>query len=58
MAEINEQDALQLAVEYFRGKNYPPEDIDRVLTILERVDIEGLIIYVYNQGARDSEAEK
>ena len=58
MPEIREPDALRIAREFYNGKKYSPEDIRRVLAILQRVAVLELIIYAYNAGVSDAEAEK
>jgi len=46
--EINEQDAIRLAVEYYE-KRFPFKDAVRIVAILSKIDIAGLIIYAFNQ---------
>lgn len=57
MPELTEQDANNLAIEYYR-KKYGALGVAKLLLILAKVDISGLIIFAFNRGVKGSEAER
>jgi len=57
MPELTEQDALQIAWDYYKRK-FPPKDVSHIIATLVNVDIVGLITYAFNAGVRDAEGGK
>ena len=56
MPEITETDAVRIASEYY-GRRFSEEDTLRLLCILIKVDVFGLIAYVYNSAVNDTLAD-
>ena len=54
MPEINEDDALILTREYYE-KQFGFNSAVKIVTILAKVDIAGLLQYVYRQAVIDKE---
>lgn len=56
MPEINDEGAIKLALEYYC--KFTSLNAEKVVDILGRLDITGLLIYIYDQAVRDTEAEE
>ena len=60
MAELDHDDAIRMAVDYYE-KLYPTLDIKhvfRLVSLLAKCNIAGLIIYAFEQGVNSERGEK
>ena len=57
MPALTEKDALRIAREYY-GKTFTQADAVRIVAILIKVGIAGLIQYAYEEGVLDEIGEK
>ncbi len=56
MPEINEQDALNLARQFY-NKRFRPEETNEIIPYLIKLDVVELVKFVYAQGVIDTKGE-
>ncbi len=57
MPEITEEDAMNIVRDYYSQDMKPDsESVIRIVAILSKLGIAGLVIYAFDQGVRASEA--
>lgn len=49
MPELTRADAVKLIFEYY-NQRFKPEDAVKVVVLLGKIDIDGLVIYAFNAG--------
>ena len=57
MPELTDEDAIRLAVEYY-SKKFRPEDAVRIVALLSKVDVAGLIQFAFEQGVQNERGSK
>mgnify|MGYP001615381456 CR=1 FL=1 len=58
MPELNDDDAIRMAVQYYKKeRGFALNDAVRLVEILAKAGIIGLIQFAFNAGARDAKGE-